>query len=44
MMLFEEGHFMLTDYVSKYLPEFKNLRVIKNVNDNITGETIALLL
>ena len=42
MMLFEEGHFMLTDYVSKYLPEFKNLRVIKNVNDSITGETKAL--
>lgn len=41
MMLFEEGHFMLTDYVSKYLPEFKNLRVIKNGNDSITGETIA---
>jgi len=42
MMLFEEGHFMLTDHVSKYLPEFKNLRVIKNGNDSITGETIAL--
>lgn len=42
MMLFEEGHFMLTDYVSKYLPEFKNLRVIKKGNDSITGETIAL--
>ena len=41
MMLFEEGHFMLTDHVSKYLPEFKNLRVIKNGNDSITGETIA---
>ena len=37
MMLFEEGHFMLTDHVSKYLPEFKNLRVIKNGNDSITG-------
>ena len=41
MMLFEEGHFMLTDHVSKYLPEFKNLRKIKNGNDSITGETIA---
>ena len=41
MMLFEEWHFMLTDHVSKYLPEFKNLRVIKNGNDSITGETIA---
>jgi len=42
MMLFEEGHFMLTDYVSKYLPEFKNLKVIKSVDDSITGETTAV--
>lgn len=42
MMLFEEGHFMLTDYVSKYLPEFKNLKMIKSENDSITGETIAV--
>jgi CubicO group peptidase (beta-lactamase class C family) len=42
MMLFEEGHFMLTDNVSKYLPEFKDLRVIKSVEDSITGETIAI--
>ena len=41
MMLFEEGHFMLTDNVSEYLPEFKHLEVIKDVNDGILGETIA---
>jgi CubicO group peptidase (beta-lactamase class C family) len=28
MMLFEEGHFLLTDPVSKYLPEFKDMRVL----------------
>ncbi len=27
MMLFEEGHFLLTDPVSKYLPEFANMQV-----------------
>ena len=42
MMLFEEGHFMLTDYVSKYLPKFKNLKVIKSKDDSITGETTAV--
>ena len=28
MMLFEEGAFLLTDPVSKYLPEFKDMRVL----------------
>jgi len=28
MMLYEEGHFLLSDPVSKYLPEFKNPRVL----------------
>ena len=27
MMLYEEGHFLLEDPVSKYLPEFKNAKV-----------------
>ena len=31
MSLYEEGHFFLTDPVSKYLPEFANLKVIKVV-------------
>jgi hypothetical protein len=26
-MLYEEGHFLLTDPVSKFIPEFKNLKV-----------------
>lgn len=28
MMLYEEGHFLLDDPVSKYIPEFKNPKVI----------------
>jgi len=28
MMLYEEGHFLLDDPVSKYLPEFKNAKVL----------------
>jgi len=39
MMLYEEGHFSLTDPVSKYLPQFKNLRVAKNVDQGVNGET-----
>ena len=42
MMLFEEGHFLLNDPLSKYLPEFKNMRVIKNIEDGIHGETETL--
>lgn len=42
MMLYEEGHFLLTDPVSKYLPAFKELRVSKDVNDGKNGETEAL--
>ena len=39
MMLYEEGHFSLTDPVSKYLPQFKNLRVAKDVDQGANGET-----
>jgi CubicO group peptidase (beta-lactamase class C family) len=28
MVLYEEGHFLLDDPISKYLPEFKNLKVL----------------
>ena len=42
MMLYEEGYFQLTDPVSKYIPSFKDLRVIKNVDDGIKGETVPL--
>ncbi|MCM4168781.1 hypothetical protein KCTC52924_02473 [Arenibacter antarcticus] len=40
MMLYEEGYFSLTDPVSKYLPQFKNIRVAKNVDEGAKGETI----
>lgn len=42
MMLYEEGHFLLTDPISKYIPAFKNMRVSKNVNAGMTGETDSL--
>jgi len=32
MMLYEEGHFFLSDPVSKYLPQFENLKVAKDVS------------
>ena len=38
MMLYEEGHFMLTDPVSKYLPELKGLKVIKDASKGATGD------
>lgn len=39
MMLYEEGYFFLTDPVSKYLPQFKNLRVAKDVTEGKDGAT-----
>lgn len=39
MMLYEEGHFLLTDPVSKYIPAFKNLKVAKDVSKDKNGET-----
>ncbi|MEJ0056116.1 MAG: serine hydrolase domain-containing protein [Bacteroidota bacterium] len=42
MMLYEEGRFLLTDKVSSYLPEFKNLRVSKNVEAGLAGETVPM--
>lgn len=32
MMLFEEGKFLLDDPISKYIPEFKNPKVLANLN------------
>ena len=32
MMLWEEGHFSLDDPISKWIPEFKNPRVLSNYN------------
>ncbi len=42
MMLYEEGHFLLNDPVSKYIPEFKNMRVSKDVSKGVAGETEPL--
>ena len=42
MTLFEEGHFLLTDPISKYLPEFANMRVYTGVKDGeIQTEEVA---
>ena len=35
MILFEEGHFLLTDPISKYLPEFSNMRVYLGEEDGV---------
>ncbi len=42
MMLYEEGHFFLTDPVSKYIPGFKDLRVAKDPEAGKDGETVPL--
>ncbi len=42
MMLYEEGYFLLTDPVSKYLPQFKDLKVAKDPNEGIAGETVPV--
>jgi len=42
MMLYEEGHFLLTDPVSKYLPKFKDLVVIKNEGTGKNGGTVPI--
>ncbi|MFB0907279.1 MAG: serine hydrolase domain-containing protein [Spirosomataceae bacterium] len=39
MMLYEEGHFLLTEPVSKYIPAFKDLKVAKSVTVGKEGET-----
>lgn len=33
MMLWEEGRFKLDDPISKYIPEFKNMQVLKSYNE-----------
>ncbi|MDR7229357.1 CubicO group peptidase (beta-lactamase class C family) [Caulobacter sp. BE264] len=40
MILFEEGKWTLDDPVSKYIPEFANLRVLKGVNADGSFETV----
>ncbi len=41
MMLWEEGKFKLDDPISKYIPEFKNPRVLKTFHYNDTSYTTA---
>ncbi|WP_223198113.1 serine hydrolase domain-containing protein [Maribacter arenosus] len=40
MMLYEEGHFFLTDPVSTYLPQFKNMKVALDVEAGKEGATM----
>lgn len=40
MILFEEGKWTLDDPVSKFIPEFANLRVFKSVNPDGSFETV----
>lgn len=42
MMLYEEGYFKLNDPVSKFLPEFKNLRVARSSYDDAYAPTDSL--
>lgn len=39
MMLYEEGYFELTDPVSTYLPQFKELKVTKDASQGAEGPT-----
>ena len=41
MTLYEQGHFQIDDPISKYLPEFANLRVLRTP-DGPLDETVAL--
>ena len=38
MMLYEEGHFLLSDPISKFLPEFTNMKVAQAAPAPSTGE------
>ncbi len=39
MMLYEEGHFQLSDEVANYLPEFSELKVARSTGDGIEAAT-----
>ena len=39
MMLYEEGYFMLTDPVSKYLPQFEGLKVAQDPSKGLNSPT-----
>lgn len=38
MMLYEEGRFQLSDPVSRFIPEFKDLKVFKNAGETVPPE------
>ena len=40
MMLYEEGHFFLTDPIAKYLPEFKEMKVAVDPAKGSAGGTV----
>jgi CubicO group peptidase (beta-lactamase class C family) len=42
MMLYEEGHFLLSDPISKYIPEFKDMQVLVT-NDKGASEPYTLV-
>lgn len=42
MMLYEEGHFFLTDPVEKYIPEFGDLKVSTDPSSGLEAETVPL--
>lgn len=42
MMLFEEGHFLLTDPLSKFLPAAKDLRVLQDQQEGKDGKTVPM--
>lgn len=42
MMLFEQGHWKFDDPLSKFIPEFANLRVLSSYDDDGNYETEAL--
>lgn len=39
MMLYEEGYFQLNDPVANYIPHFKTLKVAKDINSGLDGDT-----
>ena len=43
MMLYEEGKFSLTDPISKYMPEFLNMRVSVDATDSSGKRTVSIV-
>jgi len=40
MVLYEQGHFLLTDPVGKYIPEFNHMKVVTEIDDE--GNIVAI--